>query len=566
MKHLTITLTFFIFQISFCQNGDVVSFGQNLISENKLDEALIYYNKQLVETNTNKEEIHLLLGLAEVYKLKLNYDTANDYYIKAFEAINTSQNTQLKFLYHIKIAEFYRKRALFSDAVVHLDDAKLILKDHKIDTLYQAKYYSRKAALFSEYFLKPDSTLLYAKKALEFSKILNDKNGIFYSKLEIIAVYEKENNYQKAINDLEDLIVFAEENNLIQNKVDAYINYTRVLIRDKQYSKALDECLKALSFAKENDLFYGEILFLDNIRNLYKELGNTTKAYEYLELRLKLTDKYYKIEHSKFLFELEEKYKSTEKENQIYINNLELANKNKELVTNRTRFYISLSLFLSTAIIALLTAFFFKKAKNDNKQLHFLSKQNEFLLSEANHRINNNLQLVVILISDQLKKSEGQDSLQLKNILTKVEAISTLHQHLYKNKDKKKVDIQNYLNDVKVTFFEVFKDNNIKTNFNIASVKISTDYAMYFGLLLTELSINSIKHAFGSQDNKTIDFELTHHKGILFFNYFDNGTTAINKTITPKLIDKLCRQLKVDYRIDTNNGFKFSFEQNINND
>ncbi|WP_225034580.1 sensor histidine kinase [Winogradskyella sp. SM1960] len=563
MKHIFIALFLTSFQLLFAQDDTILNHGQNLIYENKLDKALSYYTEHLKEHTTKEDEIHFLLGLADIYKLKLDYDTANTYYIQAFEAINLTNNKQLKFLYHVKMAEFYRKRILFTDAVKHLDIATSILKHHKIEDRYLAKYYGRKAALFTEYFFIPDSTLLYAKKGLQLSKKINDKDGIFYSSLEISGVYENKKDYKKTIDYLEDLISFAEKNNLIQNKVDAYINYTRVLIKDKQYNKALEECLKALSFAKENELFYGEILFVDNIRNIYEKLGNTTKAYEYLELRLDLTDAYYKIEHSKFLFELEEKYKLTEKENQIKISNLEIENQNKALASNKAKLIISIGLLLAAIGLSLLIAYFLKKEKKSNKELHSLSQENEFLLSEANHRINNNLQLVVILISDQLKKSKNQENFQLKNILTKVEAISTLHQHLYKNNDKKKIDIQNYLHDVMASFFEVFKDNNIKTNINIQSVEISTDYAMYYGLLLTELFINSIKHAFSPQDNKTIIFELTKQTSTLYFQYSDNGTAANNMSIKPKLIDKLARQIKVDYSIQSSNGFKFSFSQQI---
>ncbi|MGJ8550540.1 tetratricopeptide repeat-containing sensor histidine kinase [Winogradskyella wichelsiae] len=565
MKYFTLTIFLFLFQLSFSQSNSIIEFGQKLIDNNKLDGALTYYETYLTKKESKTQEIQLLIGLAEIYKLKLNYDKANNYYAKALIVINHTQNKDLEFYYNVKMAEFYRKRALFAEAVKHLENASVLLRSYAIDNKYLVNYYSRKAALFTEYFYNPDSTLFYGKKALKLSKLLDDRNGIFYSTLEISGVYEEKKNFKKAISTLEDLISYAECNNLVHNKVDAYINFTRILIKDKQYDKALEEALHALNYAKDNELFYGEILFTDNIRNIYEKLGNRTKAYQYLKIRLKLTDKYYKLEHNKFLFELEEKYKLAEKENQLHINKLEIANKDKELSTNKTRLYISVSLFFSASIIALLTAFFFKRTKEDNRQLKFLSQQNEFLLSEANHRINNNLQLVIILISDQLKKTPGSKNLQLKNILSKVEAISTLHKHLYKNKDKQKINISNYLKDVKISFLEVFKEHDIKINFIVEPISISTNNAMYFGLLLTELFINSIKHAFVSKENREINFNLKQQANMLYFRYSDNGTTAIGKQLRLKLIDKLCRQLKIEYKIDTQNGFLFSFEKQMSN-
>ncbi|RBP30752.1 two-component sensor histidine kinase [Oceanihabitans sediminis] len=566
MKYLFLLILFFVYPYSFSQKDDIVDFGQNLIYENKLEEAISYYEKHLAETTNEEQKIHLFLGLAEIYKLQLNYDVANSYYVQAFTTIKSSNNIQLEFLYHVKMMEFYRKRVLFDKAVEHLDKASLILKVKQINDANMAKFYGRKAALFTEHFFKPDSTLLYAKKALQLSKKVNDKKGVFYATLEISGVYEEKKDYRKAINYLKELIEYAKENNLVQSQVDAYINYTRILIKDNQLNKALEECLNALKFAQENDLFYGEILFIDNIRNIYKKLENIPKAYEYLERRLKLTDKYYNIEHNEFLFELEEKYKLAEKENQIKINKLEIENQNKALASSKTKLYIIIGLFLITIIGILLIAYFLRKSKEDNKRLKALSKENEFLLSEANHRINNNLQLVVILILDQLKKASDTESIQLKNILTKVESISTLHKHLYKSNDINKIDVSNYLNDVKSGFFDIFKEQDIKTNFKVEAVEIPSDYAMYLGLLLTELFINSIKHAFGNQQNKKINFQLAQINDALSFNYSDNGTTTSNQDKKPKLIDKLCRQLKIDYKINTKSGFSFSFVTEISND
>ena len=115
-------------------------------------------------------------------------------------------------------------------------------------------------------------------------------------------------------------------------------------------------------------------------------------------------------------------------------------------------------------------------------------------------------------------------------------------------------------------FFDVFKENEITTHFKMVSVKLPTDYAMYVGLLLTELCINSIKHAFTKQENRQINFELSYKESILYFNYSDNGTVSISEDIKPKLIDKICRQLEIKYTIKTRNGFSFSFEKELIND
>ncbi len=119
------------------------------------------------------------------------------------------------------------------------------------------------------------------------------------------------------------------------------------------------------------------------------------------------------------------------------------------------------------------------------------------------------------------------------------------------------------MNDIYFNFNTLFNENNISSHFYVDELKISTDNAMYFGLLLTELYINSIKHAFKNQDNKEIRFELKVHNNEMYFNYSDNGNQKLESSIKPKLVDKLCRQLKLEYKITVSKGFSFSFKQHI---
>ena len=566
MKYLFLCISIFFFQISFTQTDSVLVYGQNLIDQNKLDTAIIYYKKHLLSPSSQKQQVHLLFGLADAYKLKLDYTNANENYSKSFITISKIKDKQLEFLYYVKKAEFFRKRAMHLDAVKELDKALVILKNTPINDLYLSKYYNRKAALFTEHYQLNDSTLYYSNKSLVLAKKTNDNDAVFYSLLEISGVYERKKDYKTSLKYLDEIIAFAKSNNMKQQEADAYISYVMVLARSNQLEKALKASLYAADFSKKNKFLYNEIIFNQNIQNLYFRLNNIEKAYEYLKQRLELTTKYDEIKKEELLFNLETQYKLADKESQIKINNLEIINQKKALASNKVNLYIALVLFVFSIVVAVLIAYFLKRSKKSNKQLQILSSENEFLLSEANHRINNNLQLVVILITNQLKKALETEKIQLKNILIKVEAISTLHKHLYKNEDKQTIDIANYLKDVKTSFFDVFKENDITTNFDVNSLEIATDQAMYFGLLLTELLINSIKHAFKEQDYKVIDFTLRVNNGLLLFIYSDNGISLANKSIKPKLVDKICRQLEMDYNINTDNGFNFSMSKKINNE
>jgi len=65
--------------LSFSQSDSIIDFGQKLIEDNKLDSALTYLEAHLSEKTSKVEEIKLFIGLAEIYKFKLDYNSANNY-------------------------------------------------------------------------------------------------------------------------------------------------------------------------------------------------------------------------------------------------------------------------------------------------------------------------------------------------------------------------------------------------------------------------------------------------------------------------------------------------------
>lgn len=230
-------------------------------------------------------------------------------------------------------------------------------------------------------------------------------------------------------------------------------------------------------------------------------------------------------------------------------------------VKNNQLLLLVIILFFVLGMISLF--FYSKKIKIANKQLDFLSKENAFLLNEANHRINNNLQLIVILISDELRKLDGNERLNVKKILSKVESIATLHRHLYQSKNKNEIEISNYLNEIKVNFEELFEEKAITVNFHTEERVINIDQGLYLGLLLTELFINTLKYAFKEQVSRKIEVKVSTQKSGYQFVYKDNGKESVGIAIQPRLVDKLCRQLKVVYTINTREGFELSFDKEI---
>ena len=196
-------------------------------------------------------------------------------------------------------------------------------------------------------------------------------------------------------------------------------------------------------------------MFYQTKQKAYNLLGDKTKAYENLLLRLKYTDLYYKKSEKEKLLEIYNRHKLKEKNEQIL--------KDQETIkTAKKKQLFLMYFFIISFTIIIVLAYYNKKINMANQKLNLYAKENTFLLEEANHRINNNLQIVIFLISNELEKVSNKDNYTINKILSKIKSIAILHRYLYKSKDKQKVDITNYLTDIIKNFEDLFRENDIK--------------------------------------------------------------------------------------------------------
>ncbi|MCO6175410.1 sensor histidine kinase [Flavobacterium sp. NRK F10] len=562
MRYLLL-FVFLAFNFTIAQSDSLYKKSVSLLSRNRLDSARLFLSRAI--KNNQDYSAKYDITYSKILK-KIGKTDSSFYYLDVAEKKIYKSNIadSILLIYALKME---MTRHTHSKSLNHniLSNAEFFVKKNKseIKNLEIFAYYlNRRMSCFNEFNGTNKDTIQIifntAEEILRLEPNLKNKEVVAYTLNEIAQVYEYRIDAKLGLEYYQRAHQYSKENNLISPFVDNSINYARYyLTKEGDYNSAIKVLKEAENVIDLNSDVFQTYRLYDFLMALFAMTNDFESAYSYQK---KAHEKQLELER----FKTSQYIKDLELKNIVEQNKSELKLNNEKLVNAENNQKLFLLVVLLVVIGLIVLGFYNRKINFKNKELDKLSTENEFLLSEANHRINNNLQLIIILISEELKKSEDANTSSFKKILSKVESISTLHRHLYKSENKREINIADYLTEIQSNFIELFIENNIKIDFKVESQQIDTNLAMYFGLMITELFINSIKHAFpDEQETKKITFNLNSQENQLHFFYSDNGKNSIGKTLYPKLVIKMCRQIKVNYTIDTINGFSFSFNKPI---
>lgn len=172
---------------------------------------------------------------------------------------------------------------------------------------------------------------------------------------------------------------------------------------------------------------------------------------------------------------------------------LVILEKNKSIVQN-----IVFSIVLGTLVLILIVLFLkqrrlAKKMNVANSSLQQSNHNFELLIKESNHRIKNNLQMILSIIALDKENTNHVDKQLLSNISSKILTITALHKILNFKEHNQKVALQVYFGEL-VESFDNLSQNGIIFLTDFANPKIQSERIIYFGLVLNELISNTIKH------------------------------------------------------------------------
>src|SRR5690606_27910114 len=121
--------------------------------------------------------------------------------------------------------------------------------------------------------------------------------------------------------------------------------------------------------------------------------------------------------------------------------------------------------------------------------------QQEFLIREVNHRVQNSLTLVSSFLGLQARQAEPEARRELLEARRRVRAVSLVHSRLYRAEMGTTIDLGRYfaelIDDLGASMGE---DWAACMTHDLAPVRVEAGRAVTLGLVLTELIINAQKY------------------------------------------------------------------------
>ena len=128
--------------------------------------------------------------------------------------------------------------------------------------------------------------------------------------------------------------------------------------------------------------------------------------------------------------------------------------------------------------------------------------EKEVLLKEIHHRVKNNLQIISSLINLQIHNIADRNAVGLlKECQNRIKTIAMVHEKMYQLGDLAQVDIGSYLESLTGHIGRMYLTDpaSVTIKVNAKNIYLPVDQAIPCALLINELVVNSLKHAFPEQ-------------------------------------------------------------------
>lgn len=487
-------------------------------------------------------------------------------YIEAVEICRENGFDQKRGMLLNNLGIFYRNLDRFDEAIKIYEESYTLRTEMK-DTMGIANILFNMSAAYG----KNQAYEVAVEKldeALGLYRILKSENDIARCELSKGTTLTDAEKYQEALDVLMPLGKRQNLNLEPSNALLLRLTLAKLHVYFQDYNAANQHLNLIQDVVMESDFYKEKAEFSKLKADVMEGLGQFKEANAYRKQFISIFEEKTETESQALLKEMETKYLTLEKDNEIALLNSENEISNLKLKASNQR---NLGLAIGIGLFGLLSFFLYRlyrQVKSQNVTISRANREKEILLKEIHHRVKNNLQVVSSLLGLQSRYVDNQQAHQaIQTGRARVQSMSLLHQNVYRNNNLKSVNIKHYFNELGKNLFENYNLNQKKIEFlnEIEDLELDIDIVVPMGLITNELISNALKYAFTDQENGHIKLTIDQEGSDVVLSVSDNGK-GVPFTSLPDRSESLGLQLiksfseKLNATIDISNESGTTFQ------
>lgn len=313
--------------------------------------------------------------MAIYFQYQESFDTSARYYLKQISVLEKLENTSKLVTSYVNLSMLYQQLKVLDKLKHYLDKA-----------LSTAKKSGVKKDLFSAYVMQPhyyteigdfraarsylDTARLYIYPGIDKTRL-----QIFY--LFSASTWQNLMHYDSAIYYYQKVYHDAQESKNSWSMVEPLLQIGYVHLQQKNYKEAEKYIKEGIALAEKDSIKTFMKEGYGTLSDVYVATGNWEGAYKFYKKYTELKDTLQSQEQESFILELEKKYETEKKDDQITIQ--------KEQLKNRaTLNYILMGSAVFILIVSILSYLTYRQRQNLQQQrIAELEKEKQLLASEA---------------------------------------------------------------------------------------------------------------------------------------------------------------------------------------
>jgi PAS domain S-box-containing protein len=134
-------------------------------------------------------------------------------------------------------------------------------------------------------------------------------------------------------------------------------------------------------------------------------------------------------------------------------------------------------------------------------------REKDTLLKEVQHRVKNNLQLIIALVRLEARAEKKGDRVNLAALAGRIESLYLIYSALSADVPRHEIDLGHYLSQIAAAVMNTYAVDGIRLDIKVDHAPASINVALPVGLIVNELLTNAFKHAFGGRGQGVISIE-----------------------------------------------------------